>query len=700
MPQHPASLIGRRIGAYRVLSLLGAGGMGEVYRARDEKLERDVAIKVLPALFTSDPERGARFEREARMLAALNHPCIGAIYGYEETEGIGSLILELVEGPTLAERLTTGPLPVNEALTIAHQIAEAMEAAHEKGIVHRDLKPANIKLASDGRVKVLDFGLAKTFDDDAGGTGGSQAITMTAGPTRDGVILGTAAYMSPEQARGRPVDKRTDIWAFGCVLYEMLTGRMPFAGGTMSDVVAAILEREPKWDALPEKTPPRIRHLLHRCLQKDHRHRLRDIGDARIELKETIKAAESGDVAKLTAVPRRLSRTFVSVTVVALMLTAAVIWAGIQLVQNHITPATQERLSDGNRPSSNAEANEYYERALLFGGAGTSNPEQMLRMVERALALDPRFAAARAEYAFSHVLKILDGTSNDASLLDKAEVEVRQALQDDPACGRAHSVLAMIYFLQGHKERVPGELDQALEANPNDVTAHSWFLHYHRFNGDYTRALQLADQTIARWPLFWPGHLDRGELLRERGDAAGAIREQERVLEQAPKNVSALGFLARAYMDSGDLLNARRTLERARAVDRQNYEVRQHWALLLALEDKKTEASQEMDAALQAYAGMQVFGPAPAADFYAVMGDAEKALEWLGRGVRMGDEREEYLRRNPLLTNLRGHPRFREILEAVAYRRKQRPAVDPKSRSDARPSVFIRAAPAEVGCTP
>jgi Tol biopolymer transport system component len=286
-PSRP-SLAGRQIGSHQILSLLGAGGMGDVYRARDTKLGRDVAIKVVADVFLSDPERLARFEREALVLATLNHPHIGAIYGMEEAGGIRGLVLELVEGATLGERLASGPLPILEALTLARQIAEALEAAHEKGIIHRDLKPANIKLTPDGDVKVLDFGLAKVFARE-----GSENDLLAMPPgaveeTREGVIAGTAAYMSPEQARGKAVDKRTDIWAFGSVLYEMLTARPAFRRETVSDTIAAILEREPDWSALPAQTPAGIRRLLRHCLEKDPKRRLRDIGDARPEIEEAL----------------------------------------------------------------------------------------------------------------------------------------------------------------------------------------------------------------------------------------------------------------------------------------------------------------------------------------------------------------------------------------------------------------------------
>jgi len=288
------NLVDRRIGPYRILELLGKGGMGQVYRALDSKLGREVAIKVLPPDLTADPDRLARFEREARVLASFNHPHIAAIYGFEDEEGIRALILELVDGPTLAERLAEGPLTVREAMAVARDIAAALEAAHGKGVVHRDLKPANIKVARTGSVKVLDFGLAK-FADAIGGV--DTTATPTLDQTRDGLILGTAAYMSPEQARGKPVDKRTDIWAFGCVLYEMLTGRMVHAGETFSDVIVAILEREPDWSALPPDVPPGVQRLLRRCLQKERTRRLHDIADARLELEEVLADNAAASVA-------------------------------------------------------------------------------------------------------------------------------------------------------------------------------------------------------------------------------------------------------------------------------------------------------------------------------------------------------------------------------------------------------------------
>ena len=289
MTQNPDSSTlsaGKLLGPYRIEAKLGEGGMGEVYRARDTRLKRDVAVKVLPSSFARDIDRRARFRREAELLATLNHPHIAAVYGLEEVGDLTALVLELVEGPTLADRLTEGAVPVEEALPIARQIAEALEAAHEKSIIHRDLKPANIKVRPDGTVKVLDFGLAKSLEPAIALSEPSTVLSPS--PTLAGIILGTPAYMSPEQARGKAADKRTDIWAFGCVLYEMLTGRKPFPGETLTDVVAAIISNEPDWQALPPRTPERIRSLIVRCLKKDPAQRLRDIADGRFQIEEVL----------------------------------------------------------------------------------------------------------------------------------------------------------------------------------------------------------------------------------------------------------------------------------------------------------------------------------------------------------------------------------------------------------------------------
>jgi eukaryotic-like serine/threonine-protein kinase len=316
---------GTRLGPYEICSPLGTGGMGEVYRARDTKLRREVALKIVPAAFAQDHDRMARFEREAQLLAALNHPNIAQIYGVEDSlGGISALVMELVSGPTLAELIAKGPMPVCEALSLAKQVAEALESAHERGIIHRDLKPDNVKLTSDGVVKVLDFGLAKALEGEGRQNAAVNSATMAIEPTAPGMILGTASYMSPEQARGRPLDKRTDIWAFGCLLYETLAGRKAFPGDTATDTMAAVLDREPDWGALPNSTPAQIRLLLERCLRKDPKQRLHDMGDARIEIEEVLRSPAK-DKRPDQAVAQKFSRWAIGAAGLAGLLAGALL---------------------------------------------------------------------------------------------------------------------------------------------------------------------------------------------------------------------------------------------------------------------------------------------------------------------------------------------------------------------------------------
>lgn len=341
-----APLVGRRIGTFEVRSLLGRGGMGEVYLAHDHRLGRDVAIKVLPHAFTSDANRIASLEREARVVAALNHPHIAAIHGLEESAGVRGLVLELVDGQTLAQKLgetaksPTPGLRLKEALNIGRQIADALEAAHEKGITHRDLKPGNVKVTPDGVVKLLDFGIAKVVTGDGPGLDFTQSQTVSAA-THAGVIAGTVAYMSPEQARGRAVDKRTDIWAFGCVLFEMLSGRMAFDGATVTDTIAAILERDPDWSTLPAETPRAVRRLLQRCLEKDPKQRLRDIGDARVEIERIIQSPTEDIDADIAVHESRRwrRRAQLAFAVGAVALVAAIALAAASLPRNDAAPA-------------------------------------------------------------------------------------------------------------------------------------------------------------------------------------------------------------------------------------------------------------------------------------------------------------------------------------------------------------------------
>ena len=331
-------MIGKRLGPYEVVAKLGEGGMGEVWRARDTRLKRDVAIKILPEAFATDPERLARFQREAEVLAALNHPHIAAIYGLEESAGTRALVMELVEGETLADRIARGPIPVDEVLPVARQITDALEAAHEQGIIHRDLKPANIKVRPDGTVKVLDFGLAKLSDaagsaqPAAGSPHASMSPTITSPAipgTMVGTILGTAAYMSPEQARGKPADKRSDIWAFGCVLFEMLTGTPPFDGEDIAVVLASVIKGEPDWTTLSPGVPAALRRLLRRCLEKDVSRRLQAIGEARITIADLMSGArEEAPVAAPAPVVTRREFWHRTIPIAAALIVVALLAGG------------------------------------------------------------------------------------------------------------------------------------------------------------------------------------------------------------------------------------------------------------------------------------------------------------------------------------------------------------------------------------
>ena len=318
---------GSRIGAYEILSVLGAGGMGEVYRARDIKLQRDVALKVLPPSVADDPSRLARFRREAQVLASLNHPHIGAIFGVEDSDRV-ALVLELVDGVTVEDRIARGPLPWKEAVALAIQIADGLEAAHERGIVHRDLKPANVKISSSGRAKVLDFGLAKPANDTAfadDSSGEPTVLAVTRAITREGMVVGTIGYMSPEQARGQAIDKRADVWAFGCVLFEMLSGRAPFAGNTPTDTLAAIVEREPIWRDVPPTVPGAVVDVLRRCLTKDPRRRFHDLADVRIQLEDALIAPAATATRQDSALWLRLAVAMLALVAVTVVITGAVV---------------------------------------------------------------------------------------------------------------------------------------------------------------------------------------------------------------------------------------------------------------------------------------------------------------------------------------------------------------------------------------
>ncbi|MGE5243870.1 MAG: protein kinase domain-containing protein [Betaproteobacteria bacterium] len=373
---------GTRLGPYEILIPIGAGGMGEVYRARDTKLNRDVALKVMQDFAADGQERVARFQREAMVLASLNHPHIAQVFGFEDSDGVHALVMELVEGPTLADRIARGPVPVSEALPIARQIAEALEAAHEKGIVHRDLKPANVKVRDDGTVKVLDFGLAKALSPAGAGAveNATNSPTLTAQATQLGVILGTAAYMAPEQAKGRAVDRRADIWAFGVVLFEMLTGERAFKGDDISDVIAAVLRQEIDWAALPSDVPPNVRRLLRRCLERDPKRRLRDIGDAFLDIDAPLENEPAPAAAASPAA--RPTSPWLPWLAAAIVAAGSVTWVLVRTPP--AAPAIVTRAEFTTSQFAGAVAISHDGTRLAYSSLGTGmNPKLVLRSMDQ-----------------------------------------------------------------------------------------------------------------------------------------------------------------------------------------------------------------------------------------------------------------------------------------------------------------------------
>ena len=401
---------GVRLGPYAIVSALGAGGMGEVWRARDTKLGREVAIKTLPEAFAADPDRRARFEREAKLLASLNHPNIGTIHGLEDADGTTALILELIEGDTLAARIQRGAIPVADALKLALQIAEALEAAHEKGIIHRDLKPANIKVTPDGKVKVLDFGLAKAFEGAQADPNATNSPTLSMAATQQGVILGTAAYMSPEQAGGEATDTRADIWSFGVVLFEMLTGRQLFTGKNVSHILAEVVRAEPTWNRLPVDLHPRVRVLLERCLEKEARDRLSGISDAQVEIKKVL-ADPNGVIVQPVAEAVQAAPQSKLPWVAAVVL-AAVTGASVWLLRpveprpvsrsQHVLPEDRS-FGNPNRPllamSPDGRSVVYNSGAGLYLRSMDALEDQLIPGTEENLT-NPTFSPDGAELAF------------------------------------------------------------------------------------------------------------------------------------------------------------------------------------------------------------------------------------------------------------------------------------------------------------
>jgi tetratricopeptide (TPR) repeat protein/predicted Ser/Thr protein kinase len=646
---------GTRLGPYEILAPLGAGGMGEVYRARDTRLGRDVAVKVLPETIA----RGSaweRFEREARAASALSHPHICAVYDVGEADGRPFLVMELLEGKTLRDYIGKAPMEPAAAVALAEQIADALEAAHAKGITHRDIKSGNIMVIARDHVKVLDFGLAK-YAVTGVVTNLDETRTLDS-LTAVGLVVGTPHYLAPELLQGKDADARSDLWALGVVLYEMLSGRLPFRGPTVFEVSSAILHEDPP--PLPANVPSRFREIVERCLEKDPNERYQSVGEVHAALEALPRVAMPADAA-----PSR-RRWLWGLGGIAALVAGILGWQQRQGTGRRLT-------STGSPASVNQEANEAFELAMQFERVQNDIPRAQ-QALERAIALDPDFPEALRYHAFNYVIQLVNGYSNDASLAYKAEEELQQASRVDPNLISLPCAFTAVYLMQGRKELVPTEqLDRVLQENPSHNDTRLWRAILHYLGGQNAVVKDDLRIILERESLNGPARMFLGETLRMEGDLPGAIREQQRVLLQAPGNISAIRYLALAYMDGGELENARSLLEEKRPLFPRNYMWRATWALLLAMEGKRSEGLQMMDEETLKFLGAAVVVTLGAADFYGALGETSKAIDWVEKAVRNGDERVEWFRKDPSLVNIRQDPRFQQIIVSIETRRKQQP---------------------------
>jgi tetratricopeptide (TPR) repeat protein len=643
---------GATLGPYEIIGPIGVGGMGEVYRARDVRLRRDVAIKVLQAGVV-DPVAAERLQREARTASALNHPHICAIYDIGETNGRSFLVMELLEGRTLRQHLAEQRINAASAIAIAIQVADALAAAHAKGVIHRDIKAGNIIIDGSGHVTVLDFGLAK------------QVVALPTDETREsealtqhGHALGTPQYMAPEVWQGRDADVRSDIWSLGILLYEMLAGRVPFARSTSVETAAAILH-EPL-PSLPAHIQANLRAIVERCLAKSPDARYQEAGELRLAL-EALRAPAAG----LSGPTRRRWKGIAVATALVLLLAVA-------LVGRFGRAEPEPALTVTGAPASkDPEANDAFTLAMQFQRVQN---DLVRSQQQRALSLDPEFAEARRYHAFNYVIQILNGFSNDTTLLYKAEEELRQAERDAPTLASLPSAFASVYLLQGRKDMIPAvALDRVSVQESVARDAMLWRAIIAWLAGENLVVKDLARQLLEREPLFGAPRMFLAETLRTEGDVVGAIRELRRVLEQAPNNISAVWWLVLAYLDADRPDDARALLEEKRGLFAMNYLWRTSWALLQAREGQRTEALAALDAETLKFGRGTFVATLPVAEIYATLGEHSQAIEWVETAVRNGDERLEWFRRNPRLASIRDAPRFQQMLQAISARRVRRP---------------------------
>ncbi|HEY3349637.1 MAG TPA: protein kinase [Thermoanaerobaculia bacterium] len=642
---------GTRLGPYEIVSPLGAGGMGEVYRARDSRLARDVAMKVLPEEFFEGEEKRQRFEREARLLAALNHPGIAAIYSFEEIPSSSSstrhlLVMELVEGDDLAVRLASGPVPIEELLSIARQIAEALEAAHEKGIVHRDLKPANVKVAPGGRVKLLDFGIAKAIQLAPAET---QAPTATVSPTLAGVVLGTPAYMSPEQARGDLVDARTDVWAFGCLLCEMVTGRSPFQRRTTAETLAAIFGEPPRLAELAWREAPPLRTLAARCLERDP--------ERRPSSGRFLVEALGGDV-------RGAHRPWLLLSLAA---AAAFLALGVWLLWRRPPGPASAGVATPSAPSSDTSAAyALYETARAAYQANTkADNTRAIALYDEALRVDPKYAPAWAGLAFACARYSFQYFDGNPAWAGRAEEAAARALEYGPFLAEAHQARAQVLSSQHQNfdfRRALPEARRALELSPNFDIAHYWMgvgygLHLGLFD-EGVRALERAAEINPKWAAPVAA---MGVIRLQQGRYDDALTFARKAVEMAPGYSVAYVPLAEALLRTGR--DAECEAEISRAIEK---EPRNTWVLSLrAVLAARRGARAEADALIERAEGLYDDHHVQynAALVAATRGDAAGTVARLRRAVTGNFNPHGWFVADPLLARVRNDVVFRAFLE-------------------------------------
>jgi serine/threonine protein kinase/lipopolysaccharide biosynthesis regulator YciM len=708
-------MIGKTLGRYRIDAQIGAGGMGVVYRAQDTELHRPVALKLLSEENISSAAARERLLSEARSASALNHPNISTIYEVGQAEGVCFLAMEIVEGRPLNEMVPSEGLSADALLNYAVQIASGVAHAHDRGVVHRDLKSANVMITPEGRAKVLDFGLALRL-----GAEELNEVTRSQQLPENRAITGTLLYMAPELFRGQPADARSDIWSLGVLLYEMAAGKMPFGGATGYELTAAILRETPA--PLPPKISAGLRGMIDRCLAKEPAQRYQRGSELRAALEALSSERRSGEPAPAPrphfaeekpagsraefSLAARLPWLRIAVRIsflaLAVIVSGTILWQPWKSTESpssqvavgtksgppaevmapddaaaasarrapDITPGAAFRI---RKLSANAEANKLLQRAMLFTRF-QNDPLRARPMLERALQLDPKFAEARVNYALTFLIAVEGGISNDSGDLYRAEQELRRALADDPGLLRGHNLLGAVHFFQGRFDLALEENKKAEQLYPGEVAGLNWKIIYSQFEGRAEEAIRIARELIAAEPLFWPPRYRLGELLREQGKIAESVRMYEEVLEQDAQNSGALHSLARAYMDSGDLARARKTLDRIRPQDKSNFRVRIVEAQYHALAGHRAQALKELDEQTLKYGDLNPFATLHVAEVYAVLGEKEKAIDWLDRAMRKGDGRSDWIRRSPLLKNIREHPRFHQIVDSMEFRRQQRAA--------------------------